>query len=91
MAQKWRFPRNLIDVIEYHHKPHLAKTAPVDSAIIHLADILVRARGFGFAGDRFLVPVNPEAWDRLALTETHIKEILLEAEDSFQMTEDLSL
>ena len=91
MAQKWRFPRNLIDVIEYHHKPHLAKAAPVDSAIIHLADILVRARGFGFAGDRFLMAVNPEAWDRLALTEAHIKEILLEAEDSFQITEDLSL
>jgi putative nucleotidyltransferase with HDIG domain len=91
MAQKWRFPRNLIDVIEYHHKPHLSKSAPVDAAIVHLADILVRARGFGFAGDRFLMPVSPEAWGRLALTEPDIKEILMEAEDSFQMTEDLSL
>ncbi len=91
MAQKWRFPRNLIDVIDYHHKPHLAKTAPVDSAIIHLADILVRARRFGFARVRFLMPVNPEAGDRLALSEAQIKEILLEAEDSFQMTGDLFL
>jgi putative nucleotidyltransferase with HDIG domain len=91
MAQKWRFPPNLIDIIEYHHKPHLSKRAPLGAAIVHLADILVKARGFGFAGDRLIVSVNPGAWDALALSESDIKEILLEAEDSFQMTEDLSL
>lgn len=91
MAQKWRFPSNLIDIIEYHHKPHLSKRAPLGAAIVHLADILVKARGFGFAGDRLIVSVNPAAWDTLALSESDIKEILLEAEDSFQMTEDLSL
>ena len=91
MAQKWRFPPNLIEVIEYHHKPHLAKIAPMRSAIVHFADILVRARGFGFAGDRRLMPVNSKAWELLSLSESDIKEILLEAEDSFQMTEDLSL
>ncbi len=91
MARKWRFPPNLIETIEYHHKPHLAKIAPVDSAIVHFADILVRARGFGFAGDRFLMPVNPMAWELLSFSDADIKEILSEAEDSFQMTEDLSL
>ncbi|HEX2964141.1 MAG TPA: HDOD domain-containing protein [Syntrophorhabdaceae bacterium] len=91
MAQKWRFPTNLIEVIEYHHKPHLAKISPLDSGIVHLADFLVRARGFGFAGDQCLMPLNPKVWEFLALSETDIREILLEAEDSFQMTEDLSL
>jgi len=91
MARKWRFPPNLIETIEYHHKPHLAKIAPIDSAIVHFADLLVRARGFGFAGDRFLMPVNPTAWDLLSFSDTDIKEILSEAEDSFQMTEEMSL
>ncbi len=91
MARKWRFPPNLIETIEYHHKPHLAKITPVDSAIVHFADVLVRARGFGFAGDRFLMPVNPMAWELLSFSDADIKEILSEAEDSFQMTEDLSL
>ncbi len=91
MAQKWRFPPNLTEVIEYHHKPHLSKKAPMEAAIIHFADILVRARGFGFAGDYHLMPVRPETWDLLALTEKEIRDILLEAEDSFQMTEDLNL
>lgn len=91
MAQKWRFPPNLIDVIEYHHKPHLAKRVPMEVSIVHMADILVRARGFGFAGDRFIPVINQDAWDRLALTEHDMQDILKEAEDSFQMTEDMSL
>lgn len=91
MAQKWRFPPNLIDIIEYHHKPNLSKKAPLGAAIVHFADILVKARGFGFAGDRLLISVCPAAWDLLALSESDIKDILIEAEDSFQMTEDLSL
>ncbi len=91
MAQKWRFPPNLIEVIEYHHKPHLAKISQIDSGIVHLADFLVRARGFGFAGDQYLMPINPKAWELLELSEGDVRGILMEAEDSFQTTEDLSL
>jgi len=91
MARKWRFPAKLIDVIEYHHKPHLTRTTPVESAIVHIADILVRARGFGFPGDDLVTPVQPEAWDLLGLSEKDIAEIFEEAEDSLQVTEDLTL
>ncbi|MDD5007404.1 MAG: HDOD domain-containing protein [Syntrophorhabdaceae bacterium] len=91
MAQKWRFPQKLVDVIEYHHKPHLSKNAPVESAIVHLADILVRARGFGFAGDHTLMAVNPESWQMLDLSEADLRDILGALEESLEMTEELSL
>jgi len=55
LTKKWRFPLNLIDVIEYHHRPALARQAPLETAIVHMADLLARARGFGFAGED-LVP-----------------------------------
>jgi putative nucleotidyltransferase with HDIG domain len=91
MARKWRFPSKLTDVIEYHHKPHLTKSTPAESAIVHIADILVRARGFGFPGDDLITPVQPQAWELLGLTEKDILEILKEAEESLQITEDLTL
>ncbi|MDD3844735.1 MAG: HDOD domain-containing protein [Syntrophorhabdaceae bacterium] len=91
MARKWRFPAKLIDVIEYHHKPHLTKQTPVESAIVHVADILVRARGFGFPGDDLITPIRPEAWELLGLTEKDVVEIFNEAEDSLEITEDLTL
>lgn len=90
LAEKWRFPRSLIEVIEYHHRPTLSKNAPLETAIVHLADILVRARGFGFAGENFVPEVNPAAFELLKLSEADIKDVLKEMEDNMESAEDLS-
>jgi putative nucleotidyltransferase with HDIG domain len=91
LAEKWLFPRNLIEVIKYHHKPYLSKSAPIETAIVHLADILLRANGVGFAGDPFVPALNPAAFEVLKLSETDLREILEEMEDSLKVTEELSL
>lgn len=91
IAQKWSFPHNLIEIIEYHHRPEFSKTVPVHTAIVHIADILARARGFGFAGDNFVPSINPKAWDRLNLSEIDIKEIFTQMEDSLCESDNLML
>jgi len=91
VAQSWRFPANLVDVISYHHRPRLAKNAPEETAIVHLADVLVRARGFGFAGDRFMPSLNQAAWKFLGLSEQHLREILQEMEGSLEASQELVL
>jgi putative nucleotidyltransferase with HDIG domain len=91
LVEKWKFPRILVEVIEYHHKPHLSKNVPVQTAIVHLSDILVRAKGFGFAGDNFVPAINPFVLEVLSLTETDIKEMFDEMEDLFGHIEDLLL
>jgi putative nucleotidyltransferase with HDIG domain len=90
LAEKWRFPRNLIEVIEFHHRPTLAKNAPMEAAIIHFADLLVRARGLGFAGDNFVPEVNTTAFDILKLSPEDIKDVLKQLEDNVGSSEDLS-
>lgn len=91
VAQKWGFPRNLTDMIECHHKPHLAKNAPFQTAVVHLSDVLLRGRGFGFAGDSKVPPVNPATWEKLQLSKEDIKDVLSESEDALEMTKDLVL
>ncbi len=90
LAEKWRFPRNLIEVIEFHHRPALAKNAPLEAAIVHVADMLVRARGFGFAGEDFVPEVNPVAFELLKLSDQDIKDVLRETEDNMESAEDIS-
>ncbi|MGV8056961.1 MAG: HDOD domain-containing protein [Smithellaceae bacterium] len=90
LAEKWRFPRNLIDVIEFHHRPMLAKNAPLETAIVHMADILVRARGFGFAGENIVPEINPAAFELLKLSEQDIRDVLRELEDNMESAEDIS-
>ncbi|WP_333652060.1 HDOD domain-containing protein [Dissulfurispira sp.] len=88
IAQKWNFPRSLVEVIEYHHKPHLSKNVAMQTAIVHLSDILIRAKGFGFAGDNSVPAINNAAWQMLNLSEADVKDILDEIEDSLSQAED---
>jgi putative nucleotidyltransferase with HDIG domain len=90
LAEKWRFPRNLIEIIECHHRPALAKNAPRETAIVHMADLLVRARGFGFAGEIFVPEVNTIAYELLNLSETDMKDVLRELEDNMESAENIS-
>jgi putative nucleotidyltransferase with HDIG domain len=90
LSQKWRFPVNLIDVIAFHHRPTAAKIAPLETAIVHFSDILVRARGIGFAGDPYVPAVHPVAFEMLRLSDDDIRDVLAKMDDSLEQTADLS-
>lgn len=91
VADQWSFPKVLTDVIAYHHKPHLSKLAPMETAIVHFSDVLLRGRGFGFAGDYAVPPVHPFAWKLVGLRDSDIREILKEAEELLADVTDISI
>jgi putative nucleotidyltransferase with HDIG domain len=91
IARKWNFPQSLVEIIEYHHKPNLAKSLPVQAAIVHLADILTRAVGFGFSGDIHVPAVNPAAWELLGLSDSDLREILDEMDSALSEAETFLL
>jgi HD-like signal output (HDOD) protein len=82
LAQKWRFPVNLVEAIGFHHRPHLAKQAPLETAIVHVSNILVRAKGVGFAGDSFVPAVHPATWQMLQLSDEDIQNLLTQIDES---------
>jgi len=88
LAQKWRFPPNLVEAIGFHHQPQSARQAPLETSIVHVSDILVRARGVGFAGDYFVHAVHPAAWDMLRLSDEEIRTVLIQVEDSVSSGEE---
>jgi putative nucleotidyltransferase with HDIG domain len=90
IAEQWSFPANLVEVISFHHRPHLAKTRRIETAITHVSDVVLRARGFGFAGDHTIPPVNPVAWELVNLSNEDIKDILRQMEELLQESADLS-
>ncbi len=88
LSEKWRFPKKLTEAILYHHRPQAAEIYPLETAIVHFADILIKARGLGFSGDHIIPVVNDDAFDSLALSEQDIIEILREIEGSLEATEE---
>ncbi len=89
LTEKWYFPRSLTEPIAYHHRPQLSKQASQQTAIVHVADILVRARGAGFAGDNLVPPVNTRIWEELSLSKNDIKEILTLIDDAASESRDI--
>lgn len=76
LVEKWRFPACLGEPITWHHSPSRARTARDETAIVHVANVLVRALGYGSGGDGRLAAIDPTAWARLALTPDTLDAIL---------------
>jgi HD-like signal output (HDOD) protein len=88
LSEKWHFPRKLCDCLANHHRPQVSTLAPLETSIVHMADILVKARGIGYSGDNLVPELNPQAQGILNLTEEDLREVLKELEDSVEQTEE---
>jgi len=80
LAEHWKLPQSLAEPMCYHHQPEKARHAPKQTAIVHLANIIIRARGFGFGGDPYVPPLSKEAWELLGLKTDDFQDILEEME-----------
>ena len=65
MLTNWRLPPTIADAIGYHHAPQDAERAPVDAAILHVADTIANFSGTGSFSE-MVSPVGD--FDRQALT-----------------------
>jgi putative nucleotidyltransferase with HDIG domain len=88
VCQKWNLPNKLADPITYHDNPDLARLARKPTAIIHVANILVRGIGFGFPGDNMVPRIEPKAWESLNISDSLLVEIIGEMDDRLEDAED---
>jgi putative nucleotidyltransferase with HDIG domain len=88
LCQEWHLPDKLADPITYHHKPNLSSFAPLPTAIVHVANSLVRGIGFGFAGDDLVPQIELSAWQTLNISDSLLQEIIREMDDKLQDAED---
>ncbi|OGU68123.1 MAG: hypothetical protein A2440_18280 [Stygiobacter sp. RIFOXYC2_FULL_38_25] len=67
LADKWRIPQNIQDIIYNHHMEQKAKETNTLLASVHLGNIVAHILGFGFSGDNLIPQPNPIIWDALKL------------------------
>lgn len=83
LLKKWSLPPGLINPIAYHSNFHPRRDFADRTAVVHLADILVRAKGIGFAGDQRIPGIDPEAWAVLGLEMDDLGEVLEHLDGEF--------
>ena len=88
LLQKWDFPQTLQHAVRYHHEPETSPY-PLESSIIHLADIMAIAFQFGHSGELAVPPLAEKAWEALGISTSIITPALAHAERLVnEMTKD---
>jgi HD-like signal output (HDOD) protein len=74
LMTQWNLPHIFKNNVVYHHRP-LAAQRPIPAAIVHLADIIANSLGIGSSGEKFVPPLDGEAWQHLELSPSCFKTV----------------
>jgi len=91
LARSWLLPEKLIEPVAFHHQVEKSTAHQTKTAVVHLADVLIKASGFGFSGDRLVPRIQPVAWIKLGMTDALLEAIIIEIEDKLVDVKNFSL
>jgi putative nucleotidyltransferase with HDIG domain len=78
LLKRWGLPAKLVYPIAYHTEFLAGREFADRTAIIHLADVMCRARGYGYPGDNRVPAINREAWNLVQITMTDVQDVYLQ-------------
>lgn len=88
LADAWHLPITLREPVLYHHNPTLAKEAVLQTAIVHVADVLVKGLACGNPGDDLIPPLSKPAWDLVGLDAHGLADCIDKASSEFATIDD---
>jgi len=88
LIQQWKLPILLENNVYYHHNPSEAQQ-PVPATLVHLADIIVNGLGIGTSGERFVPPLDKQAWEGLGLSPSCFDIVIKQATHQFVALESI--
>ena len=91
LARTWLLPEKLIEPIACHHSVEKSILHQTKTSVVHVADVLIKASGFGFSGDNLVPSIQPVAWKRLGLSEQLLESIIEEVQDKLVEVKNFSL
>lgn len=91
LSKSWFLPDKLSEPIAFHHDVEKSENHRIKTAVVHIADALIKASGFGNSGDSYVPPIQGIAWDTLKLNEQLITELVEEIEDKLVEVKNFSL
>jgi HD-like signal output (HDOD) protein len=83
LLQAWNLPASLEEVVAFHHAPQKALRYPIETAIVHVADIITHTMELGSSGERLVPHLNSEAWEKIGLPASLLPATLGQVEKQF--------
>lgn len=91
LAKSWFLPDKLSEPIACHHDVILSENHRIKTSVVHIADALIKASGFGNSGDNYVPQIQKIAWETLRLTDQLLTELVEEVEDKLVEVKNFSL
>ncbi|MSN27210.1 MAG: HDOD domain-containing protein [Geobacter sp.] len=91
LSKSWFLPEKLSEPISFHHDVIKSDNHRIKTSVVHIADVLIKASGFGNSGDSFVPVIQKVAWDTLKLNEQILAELVAEIEDKLVEVKNFSL
>ena len=88
LIQQWKLPLSLENNVFFHHNPSEAPH-PAAATLVHLSDIITNGLGIGTSGERFVPPLDMEAWNALELSPTCFDIVIKLASHQFFAIESI--
>ncbi|MDD2309449.1 MAG: HDOD domain-containing protein [Desulfuromonadaceae bacterium] len=86
LLKKWKIPASIGEPVAYHHNPGAAEQFRLETALVHLADIICQAMELGQGAERGVPPLDEPAWERLGLTPHMLGTVLKQSESQIAET-----
>ena len=92
LARQWSLPPMLEECIAYHHDVQQAQSYPLETAVVHIANILALMAEIDTLDPDDVSPVDPLAWELTGLVaEEVIEPVVREAQEEIAEAEKLFL
>jgi len=91
LAKSWFLPDKLSEPIACHHDVIMSENHRIKTSVVHIADVIIKASGFGNSGDYYVPQIQKVAWETLRLTDQLLTELVEEVEDKLVEVKNFSL
>ncbi len=75
LLEQWKLPLEIHCPVHHHHAPMENEECLLESAILHLADLIAIGLRPGTSGQTVIPPLQPQAWEYLHLPSSILPEL----------------
>ncbi len=84
LLDMWKLPPSLKEAVAHHHYPDRATRFPMETATVHVADLIANALQLGSSGEQAMPPFAAAAWGQLGLPPAVLADLIEESERHYE-------
>ncbi|GJL77117.1 MAG: HD family phosphohydrolase [Nitrospinaceae bacterium] len=91
LLKKWGLPESLSEAVSFHSSPARASQYAMETAILHIADIIAHGLSLGYSGNPYVPEMDPVAWEKIDLPVSLLPAIVKQIDRLFPDTAQMFL